>query len=495
MDDQIADERTTSFTRRSWLKLAGIAVIGTSTGVGVTGAQTAESGYGAGGYGDGGYGDPTTESTTPTLTDDTATVQQGEAITIEVLANDSDFDGSMDTYTVLIETAPSSGSATVNTDNTIDYTHDGSDTASDSFVYTVSDANGQTATAATVSMTVESSQQSPYADHELTQIQAEDFDTGGEGVAYHDTDSGNNGGAYRDTAVDIEATNDDGGGYNIGWIESGEWWEYTVDVPAAGEYNIVARVVGWNETSLDFAIDETQVASVTVPNTESWQAWTTVDAGTVDLAAGTQTVRLSANGGDFNFNWFGLEQSDTTAPTAPTSLTADSLTDTTVELSWEGSSDAETGVETYTVFRDGTATETVPAGTTAVTLSDLSPASTYDFHVTATDGMGNESDSSNTVTITTDEPTEMISVTGDGAAAYNDDTTVRYILETTGEIGAGDAGDLEDSDRAGGPTASGEVAVDGSETDTYALTDGTLSDVTTWGGDVTVTVDGSEWTG
>src|SRR5207245_7423153 len=37
-------------------------------------------------------------------------------------------------------------------------------------------------------------------------IQAEDFDGGGEGVAYHDTDTSNNGGQYRSTAVDIEST-------------------------------------------------------------------------------------------------------------------------------------------------------------------------------------------------------------------------------------------------------------------------------------------------
>ncbi|MGM0718328.1 MAG: G8 domain-containing protein, partial [Halobacteriota archaeon] len=73
--------------------------------------------------------------------------------------------------------------------------------------------------------------QEPYADHDLSRIEAEDFDTGGEGVAYHDTSDGNKAGAYRDTDVDIEQTEDDSGEYNIGWIRDGEWWEYTVEVP------------------------------------------------------------------------------------------------------------------------------------------------------------------------------------------------------------------------------------------------------------------------
>src|SRR3981081_2298600 len=44
-------------------------------------------------------------------------------------------------------------------------------------------------------------------------IQGEDFDNGGEAVAYHDRSTGNAGGVYRNTDVDIEATSDTGGGY------------------------------------------------------------------------------------------------------------------------------------------------------------------------------------------------------------------------------------------------------------------------------------------
>ena len=58
-------------------------------------------------------------------------------------------------------------------------------------------------------------------------VQAEDFDAGGEGVAYHDTEPANLGGAYRPTeGVDIETAT-----YitDVGWIRSGEWLTYTVN--------------------------------------------------------------------------------------------------------------------------------------------------------------------------------------------------------------------------------------------------------------------------
>ncbi|WP_436933463.1 carbohydrate-binding protein [Halovenus amylolytica] len=150
--------------------------------------------------------------------------------------------------------------------------------------------------------------QSPYVDHELSQINAEDFDTGGEGVAYHDTSDGNKGGAYRDTDVDIQEADDSSGAYNIGWIETGEWWEYTVEVPESGEYNLTARLAGKNDTSVDIAVDGTQIATVDVPDTQGWQEWTTVDGGRINLSAGTQTIRVTTNGSSFNINWFGFEK-------------------------------------------------------------------------------------------------------------------------------------------------------------------------------------------
>src|SRR5262249_8606076 len=61
-------------------------------------------------------------------------------------------------------------------------------------------------------------------------VEAEEFDDGGEGIAYHDTTAGNKGGAFRATDVDIESTTDAGGGFDVGWTRPGEWLQYTVNV-------------------------------------------------------------------------------------------------------------------------------------------------------------------------------------------------------------------------------------------------------------------------
>ncbi|MFC7229663.1 Ig-like domain-containing protein [Salinirubellus salinus] len=100
----------------------------------------------------------TSSNTAPTALDDSASVTQGESVDIDVLANDSDSDGTLDASSVTIVTAPSSGSTSVNTTTgVVTYTHDGSTTTTDSFTYTVDDDDGATSNEATVSIDITSS--------------------------------------------------------------------------------------------------------------------------------------------------------------------------------------------------------------------------------------------------------------------------------------------------------------------------------------------------
>jgi hypothetical protein len=126
-------------------------------------------------------------------------------------------------------------------------------------------------------------------------IEAENFDTGGNGVAYADTTSGNTGGQLRTTDdVDIERALDTGGGYDVGWIAPGEWLKYTVNVASAGTYTIDARVAS-SGAGGTFHIESNGVdktGPMTIPNTSDWQTWTTITKSNVSLAAGTQVLRV-----------------------------------------------------------------------------------------------------------------------------------------------------------------------------------------------------------
>jgi beta-glucanase (GH16 family) len=135
-------------------------------------------------------------------------------------------------------------------------------------------------------------------------LEAEDYDLGGQGVAYNDADPSNNGGAYRpDEGVDLESTTDTGYGVNVGWSAPGEWLEYTVDV-TPGTYDVEFRVAsdlsgGTLHLEMD-GIDKT--GPIDVPRTFGWQAWTTVRAEDVTFEGGVQTLRLTIDTGAFNIN-------------------------------------------------------------------------------------------------------------------------------------------------------------------------------------------------
>src|SRR5215210_7018813 len=88
---------------------------------------------------------------------------------------------------------------------------------------------------------------------------------------------------------------------------------------------------------------------------------------------------------------------DKTPPTTPTNLRVTSLTQTSVTLAWDPSTDNSSF--SYSVNKDGQGF-TVPQTQTAYTIDWLSPGRTYTFYVTAVDGALNQSGQSNTVTVT-----------------------------------------------------------------------------------------------
>src|SRR5262245_43345184 len=126
-------------------------------------------------------------------------------------------------------------------------------------------------------------------------IEAENFDDGGEGLAYHDTTAGNTGGQYRQTDVDLEATIDGGLAYSMGYITTGEWVVYSVNVSATGRYTLRARVAAASVGGGTFHVELDGLnvtGALTVPNTGGWQAWQTITKSGITLTAGPHRLRL-----------------------------------------------------------------------------------------------------------------------------------------------------------------------------------------------------------
>ena len=131
-------------------------------------------------------------------------------------------------------------------------------------------------------------------------LQAEDYSNA------YDTTAGNTGGQYRNDNVDIEATSDAGGGFNVAWTASGEWLAHNnVTFPTTGAYTIAYRVAAPSAggvISADINAGTTQLGTVAVPATGGWQSWTTVQR-TINVNAGTYNLGTFISSAGFNLNW------------------------------------------------------------------------------------------------------------------------------------------------------------------------------------------------
>jgi endoglucanase len=141
--------------------------------------------------------------------------------------------------------------------------------------------------------------------------------------------------------VALEATQDTDGAQNVGWIQDGSWMEYPVHVTEAGFYTFRYRIANAYspEAKFDLFNSNGQVlGSITVPQTGGWQSWKTVNM-ICYLPTGNQTLRVFANKGGFNFNWFeALSSRELTARVEAESY------DVASDVRTESASDTDTGL-------------------------------------------------------------------------------------------------------------------------------------------------------
>ena len=128
----------------------------------------------------------------PQANDESYSVDEGAALNIVspgVLSNDSDPEN--DVLSVVLTEAPQHGSLTLNGNGSFSYSHDGSETAGDSFTYEVRDGNGGVAEAR-ATITVKAVNDDPVVDSESYAVaEGGTINIAAPGVLQNDTDAEN----------------------------------------------------------------------------------------------------------------------------------------------------------------------------------------------------------------------------------------------------------------------------------------------------------------
>ncbi|MCR4416789.1 MAG: cellulase family glycosylhydrolase [Ignavibacteria bacterium] len=148
-------------------------------------------------------------------------------------------------------------------------------------------------------------------------IYATEYDLGKLNYAYYDVDyqnvgggTWNSGGKFRNDGVDIENCIDFGSnGYNVGWIQNGEWLRYTCNITQSGTYKIKINVASMNTGGqILLRLDGLVLGGlINVPNTNGWQNWQFVELNNVYLPQGIHQLEARFFNGGFNLSHFEFE--------------------------------------------------------------------------------------------------------------------------------------------------------------------------------------------
>ncbi len=223
-----------------------------------------------------------------------------------------------------------------------------------------------------------------------TRVEAENYDLGGEGFGYHSASTVNQGGQYRQDGVGIGATTDENS-YYVGWMTPDEWLNYSVQASHAGTYPLTFRLASpYSGGSFNVEVDDSRVATVTVPNTGGWDAWQNVVVSGVSLGAGFHRIRLLSNSANWNINYFDVGQAFTTVSGTVSlqGLSSGSLAQPlTFTLTPSGATTGAATTQALTPSADGSFTlADVPAGTYTLGVK----GSTWLRHDVALDATGGD---------------------------------------------------------------------------------------------------------
>ena len=265
----------------------------------------------------------------PVAVADSFTVAEGSTTNLNLASNDTDADDGLDLSSITIVSGPTNGSLVVNADGTVDYTHDGSETVSDSFTYTIDDLSGATSNTVTVSLTITPINDAPIATADSFTVNEGSTTT--LNLASNDTDA--------DDGLDLASIAIVSGPTNGSIVINADG---TVDYTHDGS-ETVADSFTYTIDDLSGATSNTVTVSLTVTPVNDAPVAVT-DSFTVDEGS-TTTLNLAANDTDADD---GLDLTSIAIVSGPTNGSIVVNADGTVDYTHDGSETVSDSF-TYTI--------------------------------------------------------------------------------------------------------------------------------------------------
>lgn len=204
-------------------------------------------------------------------------------------------------------------------------------------------------------------------------VYAADYNMGVIGEAYDDTDAGNysvstgnytawnNGWQYRNDGVDIEKCTDNvfNNGYNVGFMNAGEWMLYDVDVAADAVYDVNLRLASsTGGGSFHLEMDGASVSSSYYgPNTGGWQTWQTLTVSDVVLKSTDKQLKFVMETSGFNLSSLEFVQKGAINSINTDFVSAKTVDENTIQMNINKYFDAATFSSVpsnFDIFADGT---------------------------------------------------------------------------------------------------------------------------------------------
>jgi hypothetical protein len=133
-------------------------------------------------------------------------------------------------------------------------------------------------------------------------IEVEDFDDGGEGVAYHTNNPCKKGGVHRPEEVVSMMVN--AGRSVLNDTKPGNWLNYTVEVAATGTYDFVTcMATAGDENTIHFELDGVDVTGPIQGINKNWDNFVDVTKTAVRLTAGRHVLRLIEDTGGYDIDY------------------------------------------------------------------------------------------------------------------------------------------------------------------------------------------------